>query len=386
MHLGAKLSGFDKPEAIREIRKKTVDVLKSIEKKLREEDYIGLIFTGDIFDSEQINYYWINSIYNIVQLVMQKGGFVIYATGNHDLFVTESMFPNLPKTGMFKVFNREKFEMVQINYKSQNYNIFGIGYESINPSLDISTILPKPREHDKNILVFHGEVLDSNSVNASKYLYSDINSISRRNYDYIAVGHTHNYKIIDKNIVYSGCTFPQGFDELGRKGAVSIDLDNNLNVEFINFSPYVLSRLELAVSSNDIDIISSEISRKVQEVEQRNQVETFFKIYVSTKGAYIDDFKRNIIEDNVFSSRKDKNSILFKAVLDEVKKEVLLPNILTETVRISAILLKEKLSKESEQNSEFFASNKDVVEILDKDYDNLVNDVFAVLQGEKYVD
>ncbi len=387
MHLGAKLTGVKKHKAVKEIRKSIVKSVDKLEKMLIEEDYKGLVLAGDIFDSENISDYWINRVSELISAVMRKGGFVVYATGNHDYFVNENTFTNLPNTGLFKLFYREEFEKIEVRYKDQVYKIHGIGYNSSQPALNINDMLPDACPDSVNIVVFHGDVFDGDTnLSSSDYLYANSRRISAKGYDYVAVGHVHDRKIIGGNIVYTGCTFPQGFDELTEKGVMSIKLEPNFIAEFIKLSNYRLANLKLKITSHALESIITEIRKKVIEKEEETKDKTYFKIKVQVAGLYIDEFKTAQIEEDVFYDDKDTSSIIFENVENfELDKEVSLPSEIKYAVLSSGYLVMEKLANDR-VDTHFIASNQSVKENLSNNFNTIIDDIYAVLQGEKYVD
>ncbi len=386
MHLGAKLSGVEKREAKKEIRSLISQTVDEIEQSLKSEEYDGLILTGDIFDSENISYYWINKVSNIISTVLNRGGFVVYATGNHDCFVREEIFNNLPpNTGRFKLFNREKFEHLDISIKGEEYRIHGIGYESFNPRQNISSLLPDAVNDKKNILVFHGEIINQNTLNAEKsYMYSDVNSILNKDYDYTAVGHTHMHEVFENKIAYSGCTFPQGFDELGQKGVLSVCIDDNVRLEFIPVANYHLARLDTRINANTTELISTEISKLVKEHTSDMTGKTFFKIKARISGIYVDALKAMEIEESVFGSAKNTNSILFKAEKNRQKEEVILPDEIVTAINQSANYLKDILS--TGNNELNLIGSVDITEDISDNMPQIVEEIFSILKEDTYVD
>ncbi len=383
MHLGAKLSGVEKKEARKCIRKHIIQTVDNIENKLKTEEYDGLILTGDIFDSENISYYWLNRVSNIIATVLERNGFVVYATGNHDYFVSESTFKNLPNSGVFKIFQKEEFEYIDITVNEEKWRIHGIGYETYHPKLNISKFLPNKKEERKNILVFHGEVINQSTVNAEKtYLYTDVHSLKNKGYDYVAVGHVHVHEIFENNISYSGCTFPQGFDEKGQKGILSVTLDRSAEVKFNAIAPYQLERLDISVDAEHREALSSKINRIVRDYKSTRIGEVFFKINITISTIFIDKMTILEIEEEIFGRDKNKNSISF--IQAENKKEVILPEEILTAVESSATTLKDALISGTHE-LKLISTSTSSEDIADN-MANIISEVKSILKGERYVD
>ena len=95
--------------------------------------------------------------------------------------------------------------------------------------------------------MLHGATSDSvgeGLINVSK--------LKDKNIDYLALGHYHSYKS-DKidyrgEYAYSGCLEGRGFDEMGEKGFILLEVGDKITHEFIPFSQRIIDYVSVEVT------------------------------------------------------------------------------------------------------------------------------------------
>lgn len=176
--------------------------------KAKEEGFDVVLICGDLFHNKSVTNKVKNNFYSSVK---SYGRPVIYINGNHDEFSID----NYPEN--FIYLNRENplFEYEGVQFFD------GIDFEFIKGKFD---------KNKKNILLLHGNI-ENNADND----YIDISKFKQLNFDYVAMGHIHEYKqysFKDVPYVYSGSLFSNGFDECGDKGYVEVNLTDEVNFQF----------------------------------------------------------------------------------------------------------------------------------------------------------
>ena len=85
-----------------------------------------------------------------------------------------------------------------------------------------------------NIVVMHGQVAGYNSNEKAEVI--SIPKLKEKNVDYLALGHIHSYQDgrLDARgaYAYAGCLEPRGFDELGAKGFVRLEVGQGVSYVF----------------------------------------------------------------------------------------------------------------------------------------------------------
>ena len=130
-------------------------------------------------------------------------------------------------------------------YYFDNVCICGIEMSSNNSTSMYSTLTLN--ENNVNIVMIHGQIGSSNK---------DVNLLKLRNknIDYLSLGHVHKYQVgsIDDrgNYAYCGCLEPRGFDEIGEKGFIELEVKNNkISHNFIPFSKRTILEKQIDITS-----------------------------------------------------------------------------------------------------------------------------------------
>ncbi len=187
-----------------------------------------LLISGDLFDSPSPP----KSVLSFVVREFEKLGNipVFIVLGNHDCQKLPFNFP-----GNVYVFPSN---MESVTFK--DYRITGASFSS--QTADFSSHIPQAEGDFFNILLLHGDIFTKSDYNP---LNKDI--ISSYGYDYIALGHIHEFYSY-KSIVYPGCHDGSGFDETGEKGFLFVDTEKQPSVSLIPSSSLVYSKENIDIS------------------------------------------------------------------------------------------------------------------------------------------
>lgn len=224
-HFGAKLSGFQ-AEGMRFLRSGIDGALRELQKLAESPQYDGLLFVGDIFDAPSISPFYIRSLERLFQLALDRGAFVVYATGNHDYFITERHFSSLLSYQNFVLFCKEEVERREILCKGKRIAFYGIAYRSPHPARNVQAEFPPRQDEDFAIALLHGDVFEGRASAHSDYYSASAASLAEKGYDYVALGHIHSLKDFGSQILYPGTPLPQGLDETGEKFCLSVELED----------------------------------------------------------------------------------------------------------------------------------------------------------------
>lgn len=227
LHLDSKIDGLPANKSkIR--REEIVCTFERLVDYAERNDVRVIIIAGDMFDTAQVTF----KTKERVLLAIKRHPEIdfLYLTGNHDDDNFISTIKDLPNN--LKIFGDE--------WSSFSYGNIVISGAVIN-SVNINTIYDTLclSKDNYNIVVMHGQVAGYKS-NGSAELIS-LPRLKEKYIDYLALGHIHTFsqgKIDDRaNYAYSGCLDGRGFDELGDKGFILLDISGKVvDASFINFS------------------------------------------------------------------------------------------------------------------------------------------------------
>ena len=231
LHLDSKIEGI--PTEKSKIRRE--EILRTFERLVdfaTKNEVRAIIIAGDMFDGAKIT---VKAKERVIQCIKNHPNIdFLYVSGNHDktnVFCDENLSFN-----NFIVFDSEWKSI-----KYENVSITGVALNGVNQNAVYDLL--RLDENQVNVVVMHGQVVGYKSQEKAEII--SIPSLKNKNVDYLALGHIHSYSdgIIDNRgkYAYSGCLDGRGFDELGEKGFVFIDVEENkLTTSFVPFSSRVL--------------------------------------------------------------------------------------------------------------------------------------------------
>lgn len=298
LHLGSRLTSLPTGE-IRDTRKN--EILKTFNNLIdyaRKNDINKVMFSGDVFDSDRPSKRDKTFFYDAIRA--NKDIIFFYLRGNHDK--EESLITELD--------NLKTFSEDWTSYRFDDLVISGIELSHNNNSSLYSTL--SLNKNDINLVMLHGDVINKGKE------FINLKKLSNKNIDYLALGHIHKYEefTIDKRgiAIYPGCLDGRGFDELGEKGFVVIDIeDKTINYSFVPFSSRIIEEIEIDLSSlNNLYEAKEKIKSEINSINRSSIV----KIKLVGKV----NFDINNIERDICSFFKD--NFFFLKVYSELKQIV----------------------------------------------------------------
>ena len=258
----------------------------------------AIIIAGDMFDKARVS---IKTKEFIVDLIHSNRNIdFIYVSGNHDEDVFLSSLD--PKPDNLYIFDNK---WKTLSYK--DVDITAVVYNDTSKVLYDTLSLNKER---LNIVVMHGPI--ATSIDNGIHL----NSLKNKGIDYLALGHIHKYQKSELDsrgvYAYSGCLEGRGFDEIGPKGFVILDINkSSIESQFVKFAKRELREIVVDITSLDSWIdIRKNISLKLSGIPQSDMVK------VTLTGYYDLDLIKQIelldesLNEEFYFARVEDNSKL----------------------------------------------------------------------------
>lgn len=200
-----------------------------------ERGVTAVIIAGDLFDTRRVSAQTVGFVLDTVRSA--SGVDFLYLRGNHDASGFEGL--DLPEN--LKIFG-EKWTCFR--YGDVTVSGMDLGRENWESCYE-ELRLPADAV---NIVTLHGQV----STQPGEEMIA-LPKLKRKHIDYLALGHIHSYqtgRLDDRGIwCYCGCLEGRGFDELGPKGFVLLDVtDHAVTHEFIPFARRQLVEAQVDIS------------------------------------------------------------------------------------------------------------------------------------------
>jgi len=299
LHLGSRLTSLPSGD-IRNSKKN--EVLNSFTQMLnyaKENEIKIIMLSGDVFDSNRPSKKDKNYFYDAIRA--NSDITFLYLRGNHD--TEESLNENLD--------NLITFTTDWKTYDFDNITISGIELSETNKTSLYSTI---NLDKDKiNIVMMHGDVSSKGKD------FIDYKKLSNKNIDYLALGHIHSYmenRIDSRGVyVYPGCLVGRGFDELGEKGFVVLDINEKIEYSFIPVNQHQFVEKEIDISSaNNLYTAKDLIDNEIKDIDKSALLKIILVGNVDFDITDIDlsietFFKQNFFFLKVYSKLKEKINI-----------------------------------------------------------------------------
>lgn len=275
-------------------------------KAAKENDVKAVIIAGDMFDKTVLkkteNYIFdLFSTYTDIDF--------LYLSGNHDeQNVIEAMGKKLSNVRLLT------------NEPIEYGNIRIYGFKPTSESSYDSLFLDKNKT---NIVVVHGQV-DDYSYGKD---YVNLRKLKNKNIDYLAMGHIHSFnefKLDERGVaVYSGCLEGRGFDEIGPKGFIALEVNNGkINYAFNACSRRILYEIKVDITlARTVKEIDKLIFESVKDISRENLIKVVLcgNITIETEKD-LDHFEKVLNDEFYFATVRDETKLLID--IDSVKNDI----------------------------------------------------------------
>lgn len=218
VHLGSKMEYRLPKEKADERRAELRATFARVVEYARSNGINAILLAGDVFDGDRPLKRDKEFFYGVVKNNPDID--FLYLRGNHDV---QNSYTE-------KLDNLKTFSDKWTSYEYGDTTVTGIECAPENAVGMYDSLSLDPQK--KNIVMLHGQVADKSGM-----YKVDLKKLKNRNIDYLALGHLHDFscgKLDERGVyAYPGCTEGRGFDEIGQKGFISLDITDKAVAEFV---------------------------------------------------------------------------------------------------------------------------------------------------------
>lgn len=186
----------------------------------REEKVDLVLLAGDLFDGQTV---YPETLAALRQALGSIPAPVFIAPGNHDPYTDRSPYATLKWPENVTIFDSEAYNSVHLS--SLGCTIHGFGFNQNRVETGRFGSFSVQDRGVLNLGVVHAEVAQGPSV----YNPIDPYDIAKCGLDYLALGHIHTPSGLQKTgdtwWAYPGCPEGHGFDELGDRGCLLVEVE-----------------------------------------------------------------------------------------------------------------------------------------------------------------
>lgn len=236
LHLDSPFSGLS-PEQAQRRRGEQRRTLTRLADLARERNADAVLLSGDLLDGART---YRETVQALSAALAETGCPVFIAPGNHDFYESRSPYAAVTWPENVHIFTSGQVEGVELPGK--NCVIYGAAFCA--PQAERSPLegFRVPEDGKLHVMTLHGDVEGGGA-------YGPISrtDIAASGLDYLALGHVHRCSGLQREgatfWAYPGCIEGRGFDELGEKGALYIELEgHSCRAEFV---PLCLRKYEI---------------------------------------------------------------------------------------------------------------------------------------------
>jgi DNA repair exonuclease SbcCD nuclease subunit len=238
LHLDSKIEGMP-VEKSKTRREEVVRTFERLCEYAKSNGVTAVIIAGDMFDTARVTIKTKERVLACINACANVD--FIYLPGNHDDVNFISDLESIPSN----------LKVVGDNWTCFNYglvNVCGVTLTGAN-SKTIYDSLNLP-QGNINVVAMHGQIIGHKGEGQAETI--SLPRLKEKNIDYLALGHIHSFVEGQLDLrgkyAYSGCLDGRGFDELGTKGFVLIEVENEkLSTQFVEFSSRIISEFDFNV-------------------------------------------------------------------------------------------------------------------------------------------
>lgn len=242
LHLGSKLNDLSLEQRKRR-KEELISTFERLCDYATENEVTAVIIAGDVFDSDKISEKLLLRVLNAIE--KNYGVDFLYLAGNHELNALLDNSDRFPK-------NLKFFTDEWTCFKYGDITVSGVLLTKKNSTLIYDTLKLSPE--NVNVVTMHGQVAGYKMKEDAHVI--SLPMLKEKNVDYLALGHYHTFA--DGEIdyrgryAYSGCLDGRGFDEIGKKGFVLIEIENKkLSYNFVEFCSRVIHEAKFDVTGEN---------------------------------------------------------------------------------------------------------------------------------------
>lgn len=263
LHIDSPFKGLTSqaPALANAMRESTFKAFQNIARLALQEKVDAVLIAGDVFDGADRSLQAQLKFRRILKELSDEGiqSFIVH--GNHDPL--NSWAHTLEWPEHVTIFPGNKVHRIPVKKEGKNIAwIYGISYPQKEVTENLALKFRNDEEEGFSIGLLHANV--GHQPGHDNYSPCSINDLVSRNFDYWALGHIHEHKILresDPAIVYSGNTQARHLRETGQKGCclVTLSTDSSPEIRFITTDvvSYRTAIVDLQNAYNINDVLRS---------------------------------------------------------------------------------------------------------------------------------
>ncbi len=270
LHLDTPFIGItaDNPEISGTIRESTFEAFSSVVRLSIETGAEFLLLAGDIFDNGRQTVRAVMRFRDMLQELSDSGIRTFMVHGNHDPAGTAFSAISWPES--VHIFPGSGPQCVNFSAKDgSSISVTGQSHETASVKKNLAAEFPRRPDTEFRIALLHA-LAGKGSVHAP-YAPCTVSQLKQHGFDYWALGHVHNFKILatHPHVVYPGCIQGRSFRETGPRGCVCVNVQDGevMDTEFHPVDSVRWEQADIPINGfNTVDALEQAILDKIESL------------------------------------------------------------------------------------------------------------------------
>lgn len=265
-HLDAPFDGLS-PQQAAQRRAEQRQLLERLAGLARDFQAQAVLLAGDLLDGERVYAETVEALTDILGRIKIP---VLIAPGNHDPFTPLSPYARVAWPDNVTVFSSGMPRGVEL--PGCGAVVYGAAFTAPHQEESLLRGFSVPDDGRVHLMVLHGQVGGAPEAGYNPIAEEDI---AASGLDYLALGHVHRYSGLCRAgqvpWAYCGCPEGRGFDELGPKGVLCVQVERGCapQMEFVPLCARQYRILRLPVTPQDSE---DDIAAQIQAQAAREDL------------------------------------------------------------------------------------------------------------------
>lgn len=258
IHLDTSFAAAGMPTAFGNRRRQSLrDVLSAVLRRAKEWPADAVLIAGDLFEHERVSRdtaAFLREQFEAIRPVP------VYITpGNHNPYVLSSPYATEAWPANMHIFKTPHWSSSALS--STPLTVHGFAFDGPDISHNPFAELRVPDDGRVHVALGHGSERGHQPAGKNTYAPFDAAQLAQRGLHYAALGHFHSYTPIETDttlVAYSGAPEGHGFDELGPRHYVEVEIDPLPGGGYSTVvRPVPVARVQYAIETIDCSRLTS---------------------------------------------------------------------------------------------------------------------------------
>ena len=375
LHLGSPFKGIGSgsPATAELLRSATFDAFSGLIDLCVEKSVDFLLVAGDIFDFSSRSLRAQFTFRDGLSRLSEAGIRAFVVLGNHDPWDAWSSRISWPEG--VHIFSPDRVDTTVVSVNGTPVaSVSGISYRNQRETRNLASLFKSEQSDIYQIALLHSNC--GNNPDHGAYAPCSVNELRKSGFDYWALGHVHEHKVLDTlpHIVYPGCTQGLSIRETGQHGCclVSVTTDRRTALTFHPLDKLRWQSPEISIAGlgtlDNLDRMMAEALSQINEEERPRPV--IGRIKLTGRGPLYHQLRQKTVAEELLERTRQLGDQLSPPVWIQSIENQCRPDVDFEKRQLMDDLLGQVLRNVSQLGTRPGALPAELIPVLSDIYDH----------------